>query len=274
MIKKKGYTKLIIMLTGLLLIIILLSIGIIDIKILPINAFLLGLILVIYLSYRFLIINDKCTKNIMKKQFTKIYSLIDYLSVFVYVIVIVQLLFNFIFFAATVTMSSMNPLLFENDRVIIFIGNKNIERFDIVVFEVDDDIQSTIEIHENENLWIKRVIGLPGDRIDYVDGILFVNGKSVHEEHLYDANGNFHHNPLKGYYSLTDDFSMEDVLNNTKTISDISIGKIPDDYYLLLGDNRANSKDSEEIGLVHKKQIIGEGKYKLKGFFSFEKIGG
>lgn len=273
MTTKKAYRKLLIMLIGILLIIFLISIGTIDVIILPIYAYLLGLILVVYLIYLYRVLNEY-PKELFKSHKLKVYSIIDYYSVFVYVIIIVQLLFSFVFFAATVTMSSMNPLLFENDRVIVMNGNRNVERFDIIVFEVDREIQSTITPEEDHSLWIKRVIGLPGDRIDYKAGLLYINDKQVYEPHLYDENGNFHFNIFENYHSLTDDFTMEDVLINTKTITDASSGKIPDDYYLLLGDNRVFSKDSEEIGLVHKDQIIGEGKYLIKGLFSFEKIGG
>jgi signal peptidase I len=199
-----------------------------------------------------------------------IYTIIDYFSVLVYVVIIVQLLFNFVFFPATVRMSSMNPLLFEDDRLIVFNGNNNLRRFDIIVFEVDTDTQTRINESENGSLWVKRVIGVPGERIDFVDGQLYVNGTKVYEVFLYDEDGKFHKNTYEGYYSLTPDFQMEDILS----INNFEGNIIPEDYYLLLGDNRAYSTDANEIGLIHKSQIIGEAKYINRGIFSFEKIGG
>ena len=98
---------------------------------------------------------------------------------------------------------------------------KDIKRFDIVV--VDD----------KEELIIKRIIGLPGENIEYKDNKLYVNGKMVKE--------NFSHKE-------TYDYSIEE----------LDATEVPEDSYFVLGDNRLNSKDSRIIGFIPKDQILGK----------------
>ena len=122
---------------------------------------------------------------------------------------------------------SMSPTFNNKDIAIL---NKlhyrffKVKRFDIVSVE-----------YESTKYLIKRVIGMPGDVIEYKDNILYINGNVVKEKYL-----------LKDVY--TDDFSLVD----------LGYDKIPEDMYLVLGDNRENSMDSREFGLIKKKDIIGK----------------
>ena len=87
-------------------------------------------------------------------------------------------------------------------------------------------------IHIGHEKIIKRVIGLPGDYVEYYDNELYINGSKVEEEFE------------RGY---TNDFDLS-IFNETT----IQKGK-----YLVLGDNRPISKDSRMIGLIDKKNITG-----------------
>ena len=80
---------------------------------------------------------------------------------------------------------------------------------------------------------VKRVIGLPGEHIEYKDNKLYVNGSLVLENNISVE---------------TKDFKLEDIGYET----------IPKDMYFVLGDNRTNSNDSREFGLVKKDEIIGK----------------
>ena len=95
-----------------------------------------------------------------------------------------------------------------------------IERYDIVVIKVGDS-----EI-------IKRVIGIPGETIEYKNNALYINGHE--EETIYNFD--------------TDDFTLKSICN---------CDKIPQDKYLVLGDNRAVSSDSRIMGLIDKEDILG-----------------
>jgi len=152
----------------------------------------------------------------MKKS--KKRDFIDYLIIIIAVI----LLRTFIITPAVVRQQSMEPTLFEKDVIIINkLGKFN--RFDVVVIDLG-----------NEYI-IKRVIGLPGEHIEYIDNRLYVDGKYIEEAFLDDS-------------VITVDF---DILN-------IGINNITNDSYFVLGDNRTNSTDSRVIGVINKKDIIGK----------------
>lgn len=122
---------------------------------------------------------------------------------------------------------SMSSTLKDADIVIL---NKihyhifKIKRFDVIAFNYNDT-----------KYLIKRVIGLPGDKVEYKNNILYINEKIVKESFVE-----------KGI--TTEDFSIEDLGYNT----------IPEGMYLVLGDNRKNSLDSRKIGLIKEKDILGK----------------
>ncbi|MEO1769972.1 signal peptidase I [Enterococcus sp. 665A] len=115
----------------------------------------------------------------------------------------------------------MTPTYWEQEVVQVKAHRKP-ERFDVVVLHPPDA--------PNE-LYLKRVIGLPGERIDYQEGVLFVNHEIVNDAFAY----------------RTEAFAWES----------ISGEPIPEGYYFVLGDNRTISKDSRIFGLVSEKQILG-----------------
>lgn len=137
---------------------------------------------------------------------------------------------------------SMYPTL-DNDEVY----NLNLvtapKRFDIVVFA-----------HDKNTSYIKRLIGLPGDTVEVRKGVLYINGKEQHESYLED---NLFSDYVEKYHDVqyTSDFTLSDLTNGEHT-------KVPEEYYLVLGDNRPISSDSRDYGLVHKDKIRGH----LMGF--------
>ena len=158
----------------------------------------------------------------------------DVLS-YVIIIVVAILIKLFIFSPVKVNGTSMVPTLTDGDIMILNeIGYRinGLERFDIAVANV------------NGEKLIKRVIGLPGENVEFKDNILYINGEMVKED--------FEH-------AVTKDFAL----------SDIKYDKIPEDYYFLVGDNRGNSKDSRIIGLIHKSKIMGKAKLIVFPFSRF-----
>ena len=120
---------------------------------------------------------------------------------------------------------SMIPTLEVNDRVLV---NKFIYRFtepergDIIVFRSVDDPETDL---------IKRVVGLPGDRIAVRSGRLIVNGEPQKEPF---TNKRF---PDRSFFAPT---------------------TVPKNHVFVMGDNRANSQDSRVFGPLPKKNIEGE----------------
>ncbi len=139
---------------------------------------------------------------------------------------------TFIFTPIKVQQKSMYPTLNPKDIMLL---NKigyyinGVERFDIVVLKNNDDFL------------IKRIIGLPGEELEYKNSILYVNGKELKESFI---NTN------------TEDFKID--------------AKIPKGKYFLIGDNRNNSTDSRILGFIDEKDIKGKTNFI---FFPFKRIG-
>lgn len=129
---------------------------------------------------------------------------------------------------------SMIPTLQINDRLIIdklTYRFSNPQRGDIVVFNPTAEL----ERQKFKDAFIKRIIGLPGDRVDVKAGKVYINDKVINENYLDEA-------PMYNWSSteLTPD------------------GKVPLNEYLVLGDNRNNSYDSHYWGFVPRAKIIGK----------------
>lgn len=145
------------------------------------------------------------------------------------IIVVVILIKQFLFSPILVNGESMESTLHENDLMIldkISYRFSEIDRFDIVVLE------------SGGTKLIKRVIGLPGEHIEYKDNKLYIDHQEVKDPYG------------KG---ITYDFQLED----------FSLEKIPDDYYFVMGDNREDSVDSRIIGVVPKDDILGHAQFIL-----------
>ncbi len=171
----------------------------------------------------------------MKKE---IFSWVKSILLAVALVVICR---EFIFMPVTVDGESMLPTFEEKNKVVVS-KLTSIDRFDMVVFDAPDD----------SVLYIKRVIGLPGDTIEVKDEVLYVNGKAYKEEYVnreYDGE------------IVTGDFTLEEMTGSTE---------VPEDHYFVMGDNRLRSKDSRTFGFISDENIEGEVKFR---FFPFNEIG-
>lgn len=154
---------------------------------------------------------------------------------YIIIIILVVLFRSFIMTPVEVEGRSMYSTLDNGEILILNKYNKNYKRFEVIVFK------------NNNDKLIKRIIGLPGDKVEYKDNKLYVNGKYIKEKFLKNNQTTF-------------DFKLED----------LGYKKIPEGYYFVLGDNRTNSTDSRIIGLINEKQISGKTKFRI---FPFTKIG-
>lgn len=155
---------------------------------------------------------------------------------------IILVYFSAIFFLQPIQVKgeSMYPTLISQEYGLSFKINaviKTIDRFDIVVVKSEKT--------EGEK-WVKRVIGLPNETIEYKNEVLYINGKEVKEAFL-DTGYFTNKREELGYF--TDDFS-------------VTLGE---DEYFLLGDNRPYSHDSRDVGAFHKKDIFAKDFIKLQG---------
>lgn len=142
---------------------------------------------------------------------------------------------TFFFSSYIVDGESMMPTLEDGNLLIINkIGYEmgELNHFDVIVFHATD-----------EDDFVKRVIGLPGDRIEYNNDVLYINGKALEETYL-----NQYKIDLKDQ-KLTDDFSLIDL-----TGSEI----VPEGHIFVLGDNRKGSYDSRIFGFVPIEKVVGK----------------
>lgn len=148
-------------------------------------------------------------------------------------IIIAVLCRQFLFAPVTVKGASMENTFHNNDRVIISKVSK-IKRFDVIVF------QSPVE---NDH-YIKRVIGLPGDRIKVENDQLYVNDKKYAEPYEDDHVKEYKEEGL----NFTENFSLKQVTGEQV---------VPEGEYFVLGDNRQDSSDSREYGFIKKSAVDG-----------------
>ena len=142
---------------------------------------------------------------------------------YIVIIVLVVLIRIYLVTPVVVSGNSMEPTLKSRELLLLSKINykvTDIKRFDIVVIRIDDK-----EI-------IKRVIGLPGETVLYRSNKLYIDGHELENDYNFD----------------TEDFAL-------KTICDCE--RIPEDKYLVLGDNRSISADSRTYGLIDKSEIEG-----------------
>jgi len=145
----------------------------------------------------------------------------------------------------------------RGNRVLVFLAPYHFDRVpdqgDIIIVDsrvdrkrtfwdkfLESPIISIFRGERNEHLWVKRVIGLPGDKLEYEDGNVIRNGKALEEDYVEEE--------MRSGFESTE---------------------IPDEHIFVMGDNRNNSSDSRDIGPIPIENI--QGRVVLR-FFPFDKI--
>ncbi|MDQ0230554.1 signal peptidase I [Metabacillus malikii] len=162
-------------------------------------------------------------------------EIFDWLKALVIAMLLAAIIRYFFFAPIVVDGYSMMPTLHSQDRMIVNkfaykVGKP--KRFDIIVFHATA-----------EKDYIKRVIGLPGDDVEYIDDTLYINGKEYDEPYLDQYKKQLIDGPL------TEPFKLERITGKET---------VPEGHIFVMGDNRRQSKDSRHIGTVPMNQVMGK----------------
>jgi signal peptidase I len=178
---------------------------------------------------------------------------------FIGLFTIIILLRIFIVAPVRVSGHSMDPTLADKQYLLSF-KTSQINRFDIVTAKEIDESGETKAI-------VKRVIGLPGDRISYANDVLTINGKVYAEPYLDNYQKKFKADKLQETYSFKADYQARaqaaPAFTFDKTWQANFTVTVPEGCYYLLGDNRIISSDSREVGCFKASDITGEAKFRF-----------
>ena len=214
----------------------------------------------------------------MKKN--KIFYIIyDNAKTLIVALIIAILIRSLLFQPFYIPSSSMEPTLLVGDRIFVSkytygyskhsfpfspnITNKRFfskspDRGDLVVFKTPAD---------NRTDYIKRLIGMPGDKIQFVDGSILINNKKVLRQKIESKKiircGNFLLETNTFIETLPNGIEHTVAYKKKGSLQNTKIFKVPANHYFLLGDNRDCSKDSrylDSVGYVNILNFVGEAK--------------
>ena len=224
----------------------------------------------------------------MKNKYKNI--IVDNLKTLIFALIIAILLRSLLFQPFYIPSSSMEPTLLVGDRLFVSkyaygyskhsfpfsppiydkrIFSKKPKRGDLVVFKTPSD---------NRTDYIKRLIGLPGDSIQFIDGDIFLNKKKIFREQIFENTkircGKVNLSVNTYFETLPNGVKYKAVYSSIGTLKNSDEYIVPNSHYFFLGDNRDCSKDSRflsDVGYVHSLNLVGKAKII---FFSNDTIKG
>ena len=196
-----------------------------------------------FMSKKEMTVKDTENKKIQK---SKLREVLDFLTPIIIALIIAMILKYCVFANIIVPTGSMLNTIQEKDRLIVsrldYKFNEP-ERYDIAVFKYPDD---------EKTLFVKRIIGLPGETVNIVDGTVYVtgtDGKTI---------------------ELRDDFVSEENKDNYN-----GTFVVPEDCYFVMGDNRDNSVDSRywtTTNFVSRDKFVGKVMFRYYPFNTAGKL--
>jgi signal peptidase I len=181
-------------------------------------------------------VEERPVDGAAKRARAMVWSTLSWVRDLAFSVLVAVLLIVFIYQPVKVEGTSMEPALDDQERIFInkftySFGLGSIARGDTVVFEYP---------HDPEKLYIKRVIGIPGDRIRIVTGQVFVNGHALVEDYVPQWCRDSVSWPLTAVGETPDE------------------REVPKECYFVLGDHRSSSSDSRSWGWVPRANIHGK----------------
>lgn len=144
-------------------------------------------------------------------------------------VIVVLLIRTFLFTIIRVDGPSMSDTLLNGDKLFVTVADMKLngpDRFDVVICKYPD---------KRDN-YVKRVIGLPGETLEVKKGVLYINGEAIEEPFLSALR-------TERYSKISNNFGP------------VVIGE---DEYFVMGDNRDNSNDSRNVGVITGDMVVGK----------------
>ncbi len=181
------------------------------------------------------------------------------------ILLVVLILRSFIAEPFRIPSGSMMPTLLHGDFILVnkfsygvrlpvlhtkILDTGSPQRGDVAVFRFPKDPSDD---------YIKRVIGLPGDRITYKDKTLYINGKQIGQQKNGIYKGSGANSVMNGAIILKEDLEtvLHDILIKQTRYNTPGEFSVPDNHYFVMGDNRDHSSDSRIWGFVPEENLVG-----------------
>lgn len=214
---------------------------------------------------------------------------VEYSKSFFPVILIVLLIRSFLFEPFTIPSSSMVPTLLIGDFILVnkYTYGLRLPVLNTKIVDVSEPKRGDVVVfrppHMPDRNYVKRLVGMPGDRISYVNDVLYINDVPMAQEPVgrYFAEGiNSESTGSELRKEQLGDVSHQILLRSGRGVPAGRVWQIPPGYYFMMGDNRDNSEDSRVWGLVPEQNLVGKAffvwmhwDWKIRGFVSWERIG-
>lgn len=218
---------------------------------------------------------DRLFLRAQRKPGAKEPAIVDFSRSFFPVLLLVLVLRSFLVEPFKIPSSSMVPTLLVNDFILVnkYIYGLRLPVTNTKIVSISEPKRGDVMVFfppGDPRYFIKRVVGLPGDEIRYVDNVLYINGVGMKQEFVSRDAGNY----LVMKEQLVDRLHLLRKADTPGPLGQLypnpSIGlgtgaltasgayKVPEGHYFMMGDNRDNSSDSRVWGPVPEANIVGK----------------